>query len=184
MTQQIATVRRDLDVKNRVRGKKITDRRADLCIRRQNQQAGSILADAELDWAAKHSFRFDTAQFTFSNLQSVRQFRARQRQRNFVADSVIGRAANDLAFRSAGVIDFANSQTISIWMPRRRGDLRNDYVVDLRVARLDVFGLNPSASQQIGDLFRIFWKIDEFAQPIDREFHRVVLSPLPLKGRG
>src|SRR6266581_2071786 len=116
MAQQIATVWRDLDVENRVRGKKITDRRADFCIPRQNQQAGRIFAEAELDWAAKHSFRFDTAQLAFSNLGSVRQFRARQRQRNLVADFVIGRATHDLAFRSASVIDFANCETISIWM--------------------------------------------------------------------
>jgi hypothetical protein len=185
MAQQIATVWRDLDVENRVRGEKITDWRADFCFWRQDQKAGRILAKAELDWAAKHSFRFDTAQLAFSNLGSVRQFRAWQRQRNFVADFVIGRAANDLAFGAASIIDFANSQTISIWMARRSGDLRNDYVVDLRAARFDVFCLNPSASQQVGDLFRIFWKIDKLAQPIDREFHRVVLlSPLPLKGRG
>jgi hypothetical protein len=41
-------------------------------------------------------------------------------------------------------------------MARRRGDLRNDHVVDLRAARLDVFGFNAGASQQFSDLFRIF----------------------------
>src|SRR5882724_4706484 len=143
MTQQIATVWCDLDVENRVRGKKITDRRANLRIRRQNQQARRIFAEAELDWAAKHSFRFDAAQFAFSNLTSVRQLCPRQRERNFVANFVVGRTANNLAFGGAAVIDFANSQTISIRMARRRGDLRNDYVVDLRAVRLDVFGLNP-----------------------------------------
>src|SRR5438105_3431648 len=68
MTQQIATVWCDLDVENRVRGERITDWCADFCIWRQNQQAGGIVAEAELDWAAKHSFRFDAAQFAFSNL--------------------------------------------------------------------------------------------------------------------
>src|SRR5690349_20396890 len=83
MTQQIATVWCDLDVENRVRGKKVTNRFADFRIRRQNQQAGRIFAKAKLDWAAKHSFRFDAAQFAFSNLSSVRQLRSWQRERNF-----------------------------------------------------------------------------------------------------
>ena len=171
MAQQITTVWRNLDIENRVLWKEITDWRADFRIWRQNQQAGGIIAQTELDWAAKHSFRFDSAQLAFSNLGSVRQLRPRQRQRNSVADFVIGRAANDLAFCSASIIDFANSQTISIWMTRRSSDLRNDHFVDVRAARLDVFGLNPSTGQQVGDLFRIFWKINKFAQPIDRKFH-------------
>src|SRR5260370_9306936 len=37
VAQQIATVWRDLDVENRIRGEKITDRRADFCIWCQNQ---------------------------------------------------------------------------------------------------------------------------------------------------
>src|SRR6266513_2392742 len=97
MAQKIATVWRDLDVENRVRGEKLTDRRADFCIWRQNQQAGGVFAQAELNWAAKHSFGFDTSQFTFSNLSSVRQLCPRQRERNFVAEFVIRRAANDFA---------------------------------------------------------------------------------------
>src|SRR2546430_9500500 len=104
MAEQIATVWRDLDVKNRVRGEKITDRRADFCIWRQNQKTGGIFTQAELDWAAKHSFRFDTARFAFPNFSSVRQRRPRQREWNFVADFVIRRAANDFAFRAAAVI--------------------------------------------------------------------------------
>src|SRR5205809_3619826 len=109
MAQQVAAVRRDLDIENRVRWKKITDRRANFCIWRQNQQARSIFAQAELDWTAKHSFAFNATQFTFSNFSSVRQLCSGQRKRNFVADFVIGRPANDLAFRSTAII---TSQTV------------------------------------------------------------------------
>ena len=56
-------------------------------------------------------------------------------------------------------------------MTRGRGDLRNDHLVDVRAARLDVFGFDPGASQQFGNLFRIFWKIDKFAQPVNGKFH-------------
>src|SRR5439155_23259348 len=128
----------DLDIETRVRWKEISDWRADFRIWRQNQRAGGITAQTGLDWAAKHSCRFDSAQLAFSNLGSVRQLRPRQRQRNSVADFVIRRHANDLAFRSASIIDFANSQTISIWMTRRSSDLRNDDFVDVRAARRDV----------------------------------------------
>src|SRR5438034_7207253 len=127
MTKQIAAVWSDLDVENYVAREKIENRRADFCIWCQNQQAGRIFAEGELDWAAKHSFRFDAAQFAFSNLSSVRQLCPRQRERNFVADFVIRRAADDLAFRAAAVVHFANCEPISIRMARRRGDLRNDH---------------------------------------------------------
>ena len=60
-------------------------------------------------------------------------------------------------------------------MTRRRGDLRNDHIVDVRAARLDVFGFDPGASQQFGNLFRIFWKIDKFAQPVNGKFHFVYI---------
>ncbi|PYJ14790.1 MAG: phenylalanine--tRNA ligase subunit beta [Verrucomicrobia bacterium] len=160
MAQQVASVWRDFDIENRVARKEIGKRRADLCFGCQNQKSGRIVADAELDWAAKHSFRFDTAEFAFSNLSSARQLRARQRKRNFVANLVIGRATNDLAFRSAAIIDFADRQAIRVRMARRSGDLRNDHVIDLCAARFDVLGFDAGAGQQFRDLFRIFWKID------------------------
>src|SRR5262245_13629243 len=118
MAKQITSVWRDLDVKNRLSREKIGDRRTNLCIRRQNQEAGSVFSKAELDWAAKHSCGFDAAQFAFTNLESVRQFSPRQRERNLIADFVIGRAANDLAFRAATVINFTDTKTIRIGMAR------------------------------------------------------------------
>src|SRR5205823_9566525 len=42
MTEQIATIRRDLDIQDRIARKKIANRSADLRFRRQNQKAGSI----------------------------------------------------------------------------------------------------------------------------------------------
>src|SRR5205823_11370916 len=119
MAQQIAPVWRNLDVENCVARKQIGNRRADLCIWRQNQQAGGIIAEAELDRAAKHSFRFDAAQLAFSNLGSIGKFRSRQRERNFVADLVVRRAANDLASCSGSIIVLSSIQPISIRMTRR-----------------------------------------------------------------
>src|SRR6476620_11976390 len=104
MAQQIAAVWRDLDVQNRVRLEKISDRRANFCIGRQNQQTGRVFAETELDRAAKHSFRLDAAQFALSNLRSVWQLRAWKRERDFVVDFVISRAANDLAFCAGPIL--------------------------------------------------------------------------------
>ncbi len=171
MAQQIAAVWRDLDVQNRIRREKIRDRRANFCIGRQDQQAGRIFAETELDRAAQHSFRLDAAQFALSNLRAVRQLRPRKRERDLVADLVIRRAANDLALRAAAIVYFANGEPIGIRMTRGRGDLRNDYLVDVRAARLDVFGFDAGPSQQFGNVFRIFWKIDKFAQPINGKLH-------------
>src|SRR5205807_7490010 len=86
--EQVAAVRRDLDIEYRVARKNIGNWRADPCFRRQNQQSGSISAEPELFRAAKHSFALDTAQFAFANLQSIRQLGAEQRERNFVTDRV------------------------------------------------------------------------------------------------
>ena len=167
MTEQIAAVRSDLDVENRIAWEKIGNRRANFCFRRQNQQARGVFAQAELNGAAQHSFRIDAAQFAFSNFGPVRQFRAWEGQRNFIADFIVGGAANDLSFRAAPVIHFANGESIRIRMARRRGNLRNKHLLDLRAAGFDVFGLDSGARQQIGDLFRSPWKIDKFAQPIN-----------------
>ena len=123
MAEQIAPVRRDLNIQNRLAWKNVANRRADFCLRRQDQKAECILTEFELDRAAKHPFGFNAAKLAFPNLSSVRQFRARKCKRNFVADFVIGRAANDLAFGSAAVVHFANRQTIGIGVTRRRGDL-------------------------------------------------------------
>ena len=173
MTEEIAAVRRNLDIKNRIAWKKVGNWRANFRFGRQNQKTGCILTETKLDRAAKHSLAFNPAQFAFSNLGPVRQLRAGHRERNFVTNFVIGRAANDLAFRPAAVIDFANCQAIGIWVARRRGDLRNDHVVDLRAACFDVFGLDAGAGKQFRDLLRIFWKVDKFPQPVDGKFHRV-----------
>ena len=109
MAQQIAAVWRDLDVQNRIRWEKISDRRANFCIGRQNQQTGRLFAETELDRAAKHSFRLDAAQFALSNLRSVRKLRAWKGERDFVTGFVICCAADDLALRAAPVVHFANS---------------------------------------------------------------------------
>src|SRR4029077_10056404 len=185
MAQQIAAVWRDLDVQNRIRWEKISYRHANFCIWRQNQQTGRIFAETELDRAAKHSFRLDTAQFAPSNLRAVWQLRAWKREGNFVADLVIRRAADDLPLCAPAVVHFANGEPIGIRMTRGRGDLRNDHLVDIGAARFDVFGFDPDASQQFGNVFRVFRKIDKFAQPVNGKLHGdVMLSPLPFKGRG
>src|SRR5262249_16040834 len=171
MTQQIAAVWRDLDVQNRIRWKKISDRRANFCFGRQYQQAGCIFAQAELDRTAKHSFRLNAAQCALSNLDSVRQFRAWKGERNFVADFVICCAADDLALRAASIVRLANGEPICVRMTRGRGDLRNDHVVDRRAARLYVFGFDSGSSQEFGNVFRMLWKIDKLAQPVNRKFH-------------
>src|SRR5439155_19368885 len=101
MAQQIATVWRDLDVENRVRGKEITDRPADFRFGRQNQKTSRARAEAELEGAAKHPVAFDTAEVVFSNLSSVRQLRARKRERKLIGYFVIPRPSNGLAIRAA-----------------------------------------------------------------------------------
>ena len=114
MTQQISTVRRDLNIENRVGRKEIDNQCANLCVGRQNQKARCIFAQAELDRAAKHSFRFDAAQFASANFSSVSQPRAWQCQRNFVADFVIGSAANNVSFGAAAIVHFANREAIGV----------------------------------------------------------------------
>src|SRR2546428_4301418 len=56
-------------------------------------------------------------------------------------------------------------------MARRCGDLRDDHLVDLRAARFDIFRLDAGTGKQFRDLFRVLWKIDKFAQPVNGKFH-------------
>src|SRR5213076_552175 len=67
-------------------------------------------------------------------------------------------------------------QAIRVRMARRSGDLRNDHVIDLCAARFDVLGFNAGAGQQFRDLFRIFWKIDKFAQQLTENFTFALMS--------
>jgi len=143
MAQQIATVRRDLDVENRVAREQIGLARQFL-LRATNQKAEASRR-GELDWAASIlPIRRRAVCFFESHFRSGATLPPATRA-EFVANFVVGRTANNWRLWAA-VIDFANSQTISIRMARRRGDLRNDYVVDLRAVRLDV-SVSPSASQ-------------------------------------
>ena len=87
-----------------------------------------------------------TAQLGFADLSAVRQLRTWKREGNFVADFVICCAADDLASRAAAVVHLANGEPIGIRMTRGRGDLRNDHVVDVRAARLDIFRFDAGAS--------------------------------------
>src|SRR5215467_3065414 len=174
MAQQVATVWRDLDVENRIRREKIGDRRANFCIWRQNQKAGCILPETELDRATKHAFGVDAAQFALSDLRTVRELCAWKREQNFVADFKVCCTTNDLTLRAIAIVYFANGEPIGIRMTRGRGDLRNDHLVDVSAARLDLLGFYSGASQQIGNVFPFFWKIDKLAEPVNRKLHFVV----------
>ena len=114
MAQQIAAVRRDLDVQNYIFGKERGDRFPDLCVRRENQKSIAVLRKTELARTAKHTLRFNAAEFARLDLQVVHQHCAGQREWNFVADLVVLRAANDLARLPAAVIDLANAEAVRV----------------------------------------------------------------------
>ena len=76
MTQQIAAIRRDFDIEDGVRREQITNRPADFCLGRQNEQPGRVLGDAKFLGAAKHSFAFDSAQFARANPEATTQLRS------------------------------------------------------------------------------------------------------------
>ena len=152
MAQQIAAVRRDLDIQNCVIREKRRDRLADFCVGGKNQESVAVFGKAEFTRTAKHPLRFDAAQFARLDFQIVHQHCARQSERNFVADLVVLRAANNLARLTAAVIDLANAQPIRVRMLRRRRDLRDDYVVEIRPALCDPFDFDPGESEQFGQL--------------------------------
>src|SRR5205823_13802242 len=112
MAQQIATIRCDLDLKNRIFRKERRNRLADLCVRRQNQKAVAVFGEAKLARAAKHSLGFDPAKFARLNLEIIRQDRAGKGEGNLVPDLVVLRAANNLAGLPASIVHLANAQSI------------------------------------------------------------------------
>ena len=109
---------------------------------------------------------------------------ARQRERNFVADFVVLRAANDLARLSAAVIDLANAQAVGVRVWRRSVDLRDDDVVEVRTALFDSFDLDAGKREQFGQLFDARRQLDKFAQPVNGEFHAARCHPEPADGEG
>src|SRR5205809_6831982 len=114
MAEEIAAVRRDLNVKDRVFRKQQRDRIPDLRDGRENQQSVAVLGKAELARAAKHSLRFDAAQLARFDLEIADEHRAGPRERNFVTYFVIRRAADDLPCLAAAVINLANAQAIRV----------------------------------------------------------------------
>ena len=147
MAQQIAAIRRDLNIENGVVGK--MSRSARRCaLRATESESGRIFGDPKFFRTAQHSLRFDAAQFARLDLEPVRQIRARQRQRNLVADSVVLRTANDLAGFSAAVVDLTNTQSIGIRMRRRIFNLSNDDFVEIRPAIFDGFDFDAGQREQ------------------------------------
>ena len=123
MAQQIAAVRRDLDIEDRVFWKKGRDRFADLRFRRKDQKAIAIFRESELARAAKHSLRFDPAQFAWLDFLVARQHRAGQGEGNFVANFVVLRAAHNLAFLAAPVIDLNGEHKVTAGIGKTRKDI-------------------------------------------------------------
>src|SRR6476469_537767 len=103
MAKQIPAFRRYLDVEDRVFREQCRDRLADLCFRRKNQEPVTVLRQSQLARATEHSLRLHAAELARFDLEIAHEYRARQRERNFVADLVILRAANDLALLAAAI---------------------------------------------------------------------------------
>src|SRR5438067_13776289 len=105
----------------------------------------------------------------------MRQNRARQREWNFVADLIVFCTTNDLARLSAAVIHLANTQAIRVRVLRRCSDLRDDHLVEFRAALFDSLVFDPRKGEKLGQPFNAGRQLDEFAKPVDGEFHVAVL---------
>ena len=119
MAEQIAAIRRDLDVENRVAREKIAkSARRFLRPATKSKDRPHLRRDRARS-RCKAFLRDSTPRSLLFRISvPFGNFAPGKRERNFVADFVIGRAANDLAFRSAAIVDFANAQTIGIRMTR------------------------------------------------------------------
>src|ERR1043165_6354309 len=104
MTEQVAPVRRDLDVEDRVFGEQRRNRLSDPGFRRKNEETIALLGKTQLARTAKHSLRFNAAKLARLDFQIVHQDRARERERNLAAGLVIFRAADDLALLAAAIV--------------------------------------------------------------------------------
>jgi hypothetical protein len=58
-------------------------------------------------------------------------------------------------------------------MLRRRGDLRDNYFLEVSAALFDPLDLDPGEREKFGELVNARRQLDEFAQPVNGKFHDV-----------
>ena len=126
------------------------NRRADLRFVRKDQQTTGVVAQPKLSRTAKHSFAFNAPQFVRANFHLSGQLRARQSQRNLIAELVIFRSANNLPQCAAPIVYCANGQPICVRMLCRFDNLRHDDLREVSATFLHRLNFDAGKGQQLG----------------------------------
>jgi hypothetical protein len=118
---------------------------------RQDEQALGVLGQREFLRGAQHALGKLAAQFRFLDDEAAGQLRAGQGERDFVADLVVLRAADDLA-RAGAVVDLADAEAVGVRMRRGGKNLRDDDVGALHAGDGDVLDLGAGEGEPVEHL--------------------------------
>ncbi len=137
---------------------------------RQLEQPAMVVGQLEFAGRAQHALALHAAQLADLDQERFtvvarRQFGTDQRTRHLDTDTGIGRAADDVEQGALPHIDQADTQAVGIGMLHRFPDFADDDLAERRRNRLEVFHLQASHGQGLGQLFGAQGRIAEFAQP-------------------
>ena len=174
-TQAIGTVRRELQLdagigKAQIIGQRLAHRR----IQRQLKQAGGIGIDAQLLGRTEHAERLHATQLGGLDRHATRQAGAHHGQRHLDADARIRRATDDLQQLALPRVHLAHLQTIGFGMLFGGDDLGHHHTSQAFAQHGQFFHFQPGHGQCVSQCGAVGLDLDQLAQPVLGEFHRVV----------
>ena len=176
VTEPVGTVRRDLDLKDLLGGKQLGERCADRGRGIKNEQAHITLgplAETQFLGTAHHPLALDATELADLDLEIPRHDGAGLRERHLVPDLVVLGSADDLARRSAPVIDLADAEAIGVGMLDRLEDPGGDHLGRRDAVGLDGTHLQTRIGQDPSDLGGRLVGAEMFLQPGKGNFHAV-----------
>ncbi len=140
----------------------------------QNTVLEPIPLEAELERAAQHSLRLDSAHRAAFDAQrltlAVDEVGADRRDRNQLPFRHVGRRSRDRQGRFAGDVHRAELQAVGIGMTARLDDPSGDDAAQLRTP-LDRLDGKPHERDLLRDRIARAIEFDVVAQPADRRLH-------------
>ena len=179
----VTAVRGHGDVEDLVAQAGVADEvRAERGVGRQHQDAGVVIADAQLAGGADHALRHAAVGLALADLEAAGQHRAGLGQRHPVADREVGGAADDPEVAlAAGLVAFLGrdlavpDRLLELGQFLDREDFGDDDAADVVAGRLDGLHLEPGGGQPLGHLGRLDGHLHRriLAQPGKRKLHQI-----------
>ena len=138
---------------------------------RQLEDAGVVVAEAELAGRAQHALRHLAADLAALDLEVAGQVRADPGERHDHARLDVGRAAHH-AHRAVARVDVGEPDAVGVGVRHDLEDARDDDAADLAAGLVDRLDLEAELVQRVGDVSDRRLDGREVANPRERCAHR------------